>query len=181
MPVNLVIVGKGLDVLKALLRAGGHEQPSTRDAVDRSTAHCLFGRLPDATFRIGRNIKRERNELYVWQTPMRVDGQPVWMGRVAHLIGQRTQLEQVLFGATIDPDVNEGRNYFLQNIWYSQSLKKIAWLRLGNRSSVDDVQRDFNGAEYFTDGHVVVTWLSGDPISLIETKNAHWDSAPHNN
>ena len=179
LPISVVVVGNGLDALKALLRGGWYEQPSTRDIVDESTAYFMFGRLPDATFRIQLNNKRERNELYMWQTPMRVNGEIVWMGRVAHFIGQRTQLEQVLFGARIDPDVDEGRDYFLQNMWYSQSLEQMAWLKVGDHTSFGESKTDFNGLEYFSDGHISISWLSGVPISLVETNVLDWDVPPH--
>jgi len=179
LPLSVVIVGEGIDVLKALLRAGWYEQPSTRDIVDTATAHYMYGRLPDASFRITRGGKSERNELYLWQTPMRVDGKVVWMGRIAHFIGQKGQIRQVLFGARIDPDLDEGRNYFLQNAWYSQCLEQMAWLKVGPPESIHAPATDFAGTEYFTDGFIAVTWLSGPPVSLIETVNVGWDPAPH--
>ena len=37
------------------------------------------------------------------------------------------------------------------------------------------VSRLSAGAEYFTDGYLTVTWLSGEGISLIETKLLPWD------
>jgi len=179
LPVSVVIVANGLDTLKALLRAGWYEQPDTRDLVDAQTAHYMFGRLPDASFRTRRDDKSERNELYVWQTPLRVNGEVVWMGRIVHFIGQRNQIRQVLFGARIDPNVDEGRNYFMQNIWYSQSLEQLAWLEMSDPVPIDEPARDFNDTEYFTDGYLAVAWLSGEPVSLIETTRVDWDSQPH--
>ena len=179
LPVSIVIVANGLDALKALLRAGWYEQPDTRDSVDTETAHYMFGRLPDASFRIKRSDKSERNELYVWQTRMRVNGEIVWMGRIVNFIGQRNQIRQVLFGARIDPDIDQGRDYFMQNMWYSGCLDQLAWLRSADAVPMDSLASDFNGAEYFTDGYLAITWLSGDPVSLVETTNAGWDRPPH--
>jgi hypothetical protein len=179
LPISVVIVGEGLDVLKALLRAGWYEQPSSRDIVDKSTAHYLFGRLPDASFRIKRSDESERNELWVWQAPMRVDGAAVWLGRIAHFIGQKNQIRQVLFGARIDPDIDEGRNYFLQNTWYSQSLAQTAWLKVNPPVSIQAPARDFNDTEYFCDGYIAIAWLSGDPFSMVKTTQVGWDIPPH--
>jgi hypothetical protein len=178
LPVSIILVGEGIDVLKALLRAGWYESPSIRTEEQLAKAHYLFGRVPDAVFRIQRNKKKDRNELYLWMSPMRVDGKPVWMAQVTHFIGQSTQLEQVLFGTRIDPDIDDGRNYFMQNMWYSQSLEQLAWLAAGKANSIEDTLVDFNGAEYFTDGFQIVAWLSGVPISLLETTNADWDDPP---
>jgi hypothetical protein len=178
LPASIVVVGEGIDVLKALLRAGWYESPSMRSEELLAKAHYLFGRVPDAVFRIQRNKQKDRNELYLWLSPMRVDGKPVWIAQVTHFIGRSTQLEQVLFGTRIDPDIDDGRNYFMQNMWYSQSLEQLAWLAVGTANTVENVRVDFNGSEYFTDGFLIVAWLSGVPVSLLETTNADWDDPP---
>lgn len=64
--------------------------------------------------------------------------QPVWLSirneskyriRYAHTgTGRRNPLEQILLGARFDPDMDDGRNYMMQNLWYSQGLKQIAWV-----------------------------------------------------
>ena len=109
---------------------------------------------------------------------MRVDGKPVWLAHIAHFIGQRTELEQAIFGTRIDPDIDDGRNYFMQNVWYSQSLAQTAWLNLGRATSIEDARVDFNGSKYFTDGFLILAWLSGEPVSLLETVNLNWDDPP---
>jgi len=178
MPLGLAIVGDGIDVLKALLRAGWFESSSQREEEQLAKAHYLYGRVPDAVFRIQHSKKRERNELYLWLSPMRVDGKPVWLAHIAHFIGQRTQLEQAFFGTRIDPDIDDGRNYFMQNVWYSQSLAQTAWLNLGSAISIEDARVDFNGSKYFTDGFLILAWLSGEPVSQLETVNLNWDDPP---
>ena len=179
LPVSIVIVANGLDALKALLRAGWYEQPANRDITETRTAHYMFGRLPDATFRTKRNDQSDRNQLYVWQTRMRVNGEIVWMGRIVNFIGQRNQIRQALFGARVDPDIDQGRDYFVQNMWYSGSLEQLGWLRWGDPIAVDAPARDFSDAEYFSDGYVAIAWLFGDPVSLVETTNTNWDQPPH--
>ena len=81
-------------------------------------------------------------------------------------------------GSKIDPILDDGRSYFLQNMWYSQSLQQYAWLQLREAASIDTLSVDFNGAEYLSDGYAVVAWLSGESNSLIETVNAGWDQPP---
>ena len=49
---------------------------------------------------------------------------------------------------------------------------------MGDANSFENIHMDFNGAEYFTDGYIIVTWLSGAPVSLLETSNADWDDPP---
>ena len=169
-PLNVVIVADGIDVLKAVLRAGWYESPVVTDPEQLKKAQHLFGRIPDAVFRIKRSKDTDRNKLHLWLAPIRVDGKEVWMAQISHFIGQRTRLEQAIFGTRSDPNIDEGRDFFLQNMWYSQSLDKRSWLKIREPIPVEKALRDFNGSEYFTDGRLLMTWLSGVPISLIETK-----------
>jgi hypothetical protein len=170
LPVGLVIVGDGLDVLKALLRAGWYESPRIKDPKQLEKAQYLFGRVPDAVFRIQRNKNTDRNKLNLWLAPIQLDGKEVWMAQLFHFIGQRTRLEQAILGARLDPNMDQGRDFFLQNMWYSQSLEQLAWLDTGKSIPVETPLRGFNGSEYFTNGKIVMVWLSGVPVSLLDTR-----------
>ena len=177
LPVNAVIVAKGVDVLRALLRAGWYETisgNSSRFETGKQT-YYLFGRKPDAVFRIQRNNSDDRNELRLWIAPMRVDGENVWMAQVTNFVGQRSYIEQVFYGAHLDPDVDDARSFLLQNIWYSQGLQAFAWSKAGNPVPVDQPLTDFNDNPYFTDGYRAVLWLSGAPYSLLDTTRLQWD------
>jgi len=107
-----------------------------------------------------------------------LDGEEVWISLITHFIGQRTQLEQALMGARFDPDIDDGRNFILQNIWYSQSLRQSAWLKGSDSSTSDKPRQDFNGAYYYSDGLRAILWLSGDTVSLYETEYVDWDLQP---
>ena len=172
------MVGEGLDILKALLRAGWYESPSVQDANQLAKAHYLFERVPDAVFRIKRKNMHDRNEMYLWMAPMQLDGPPVWMAQITQFIGQRTKLEQSILGSRIDPNIDEGRNYIMQNLWYSQSLSAIAWLKGNDVVAIANPRTDFNNSEYFTDGYRIVVWPSGEPVSLLDTSNLRWDDPP---
>lgn len=178
LPIGSIIVGNGIDVLKALLRAGWYETSGMRGADQLAQAQFLFGRIPDAAFRIKRNSKRDRNELFLWMAPLRVDGKSVWLAQVSHFIGQKTQLQQFVFGARIDPNIDDGRDFLVQNMWYSQSLEQSAWLVSNEVISIENARTAFNDSEYFTDGYMHVAWLSGEPVSLLETKIVDWDNPP---
>ena len=180
LPVGIILVAQGLDVLKALLRAGWHESPRIRDEKQLAQAHYLFGRVPDAVFRNQGGGGRERNELNLWLAPMLIEGKEVWLTQIVHFIGQRTQLEQAIFGARVDPDVDDGRNYMLQTAWYAQSLEKAGWLAGSGSVSIESARYDFNSLEYFTDGYRVIIWLSGEPVSLLEAVAVDLDEPPRN-
>jgi hypothetical protein len=180
LPVAIVLVGQGKDILRALLRADWYETEWTRERaeIDPAQAYYLFGRLPDAVFRLKRQGGVERNQLDIWLTPWRLDGEPIWMAQVIHFIGRRNPLQQISFAARFDPDMDDGRNCMMQNLWYSQGLKQVAWVDYGDAVPLEQKRENFLGAEYFTDGHRMVLWLSGSPVSLLESHSLDWDETP---
>ena len=177
--VGIIIVAPGEDLMKALLRAGWYESPRVQDVDQLSESHYVFGRIPDAVFRIQGQGHRDRNKLNLWLAPMRIDGEAVWLAQLIHFIGQRTHLEQAIFGARVDPDADEGREYLTQNVWYSQSLEQVGWLEGTGAVAIENARFDFNSLEYFTDGYRTVLWLSGKPVSLLETMRVDLDDPPY--
>jgi hypothetical protein len=181
LPVNVVFVSRGLDLLQALLRAHWNESSVEKEEPYLSNAQHLFGRPPDATFRKHRDSSKERNQLNLWLAPMRVDGKPVWLGQIRQAIGKRTQLEQIsefLMGTRLDPDMDDSRHFLLQNFWYSQGLEQFAWSDSGHAVPITDTRTDFSGNEYFTDGIRIVLWISGDVMSLKDVRYLKWESLP---
>ena len=174
-PLNLFLVGDGDDVLQALLRAGWFERIAEERGRSDSSAEAayLFGRTADAVFRKLRPGTDQRtSELRLWKAPMQLDGQSVWVGDVLHFLpGPEGPIG-------LDPDLDYARDFFLQNLWYSQGLAKFAWLRGSNVVSIDEPKKDVMGAEYFTDGYRIVMWPSGSPVSLLETDYVSWDNPP---
>ena len=180
LPLGVILIGSGETVLRSLMSAAWYETQweDARGRLDPEKFHYLFGRHADAVMRIKRGPGKERNELHIWKTPWRLDGEDVWMVLITHFIGQRTRLEEAIMGARFDPNIDDGRNFILQNIWYSQALRQLAWLDGGDPAPSSQPRVDFNGAHYFTDDYRAVLWLSDDTLSLYETDYAEWDSAP---
>ena len=103
---------------------------------------------------------------------MQLGDQRVWVGDVTHFLsGPDGPIGP-------DPDIDYARDFFLQDLWYSQGLAKFAWLRGPSAVSIDAPKKDLTGEEYFTDGYRAVIWPSGTPTSLLETEYASWDPPP---
>jgi len=175
-PVHIVVVAGATDLLQALLRAGWDETAYERDASYIEAADYLFGRPPDSIFRKSRGASSDRNELSLWAAPVRVEGRPVWLAQIKHAVGRRFKLGDLLLGATLDPDADEGRNFFLQNLWYAQALEKLAWSASTRAASAEDPQLDARGNPWFSDGLRVVVWVSGDVYSMVDTERLDWDA-----
>jgi hypothetical protein len=180
LPLGVILIGSGENTLRALMRADWYETQwqDARANLKPEGFHYLFGRHADAVLRIKRNARKERNELYIWKTPWRLEGEDVWVALVTHFIGQRTRLEEALMGARFDSGMDDGRNFLLQNIWYSQALRQSAWFDGGDPSTSDQPRQDFNGAHYYTDDFRAVLWLSADTFSLYEAEYVDWDGTP---
>ncbi len=59
-PINLVMVGSGLAIRRALLRAGWNETAANDPETTRSRSHLYRGRRPDGTFHQYRPLGRQR-------------------------------------------------------------------------------------------------------------------------
>jgi len=175
-PINLLLVTKGRNLLQALLRAGWSETSYERNENYLNAADYYVGRPPDAIFRKGRDKSTERIEMGVWLAPIRVDGEPVWIVQLKHAIGRRYEIGELFLGVRLDPDVNDGRNYVLQDLWYSQAIKHFAWSDTGVLVPDSSPRLDFNNNAWFADGMRLVLWLSRDPIPLGEVTEISWDS-----
>jgi len=175
-PINLVLVARGREILRTLLRAGWSETSYEKDDNYLNNVNYFFNRPPDAVFRKSRGKSTERNELSLWLAPIRTDGKEVWFAHMKHAIGQRYKINEIFFGSALDPDLDDGRNFLLQNLWYSQCLEALAYLDTGITFPVENPTVDFNDNPFFSDGVRAVLWLSGDPVILTETRNLNWDA-----
>ena len=169
-PINVVMIGKGADLLYALLRANWLET-SKNDASVTGDSY-LYGRPQDGIFRYGGVLDYGYYELRLWLAPMRLDGQLVWLGQLKRVTDHRWIITRA------DPDVDNARNFMLQNLWYSQSLPKFGWISGTEVVPVESLWLSFQPEPYFTDGYRGVFWVSGKPVSLLETESADWDVPP---
>jgi hypothetical protein len=169
--LNVVFIGEGDYVLQALLKAGWHERLARdRTRVDAtSNASMLYGRIADAVFHKEVAGTSDVGELRLWLTPMKLGEDPVWIGDAIRFINGPEG------PVALDPDMDDARNFIMQDIWYAQSLAKLGWLKVVAPIPIDEPRSDAMGNVYFTDGLRVVLWPSRVPISLLEVEYAEWD------
>lgn len=167
-PINLVLVGEGAELLIALLRSGWTEM-SAEGSAD-ADPHFFFGRKQDAIFRYQRKQLNGYYEMRLWLAPMLLDEERVWIGEIKHVLTHRWIVPRD------DPDVDEAREFFTQNLWYSQTLLKLGRVSGQEIVPIESIWADLNllEADYFTDGYRNVYWLSSEPVSLHELKTADW-------
>lgn len=188
-PLNLVIIGEAEDIYYAVIRANWDETEVVSAASGFKTAMSfitggeyryspvsslyLFGRRQDiALQRIRKNI-HERNHFRLWRAPMTFEGQPVWIGQISRDIGVRFT-RKTITTHKIDPDVDETREFLLEDFAYNQVLRSFAYVGGVGAASIDEPRPNLTGDPYFTDGLRVVMWISSEPSDLQDIKYRKW-------
>ncbi|HZZ30340.1 MAG TPA: LssY C-terminal domain-containing protein [Pirellulales bacterium] len=133
----------------------------------------LFGRCQDFALQRVRRSINERLHLRLWSTPLRFEGVPVWVGQVSRDIGVRfTWRTWNLTTHKIDPDVDEARDYVVEDLLQAERLEKAAYV--GGVGPCDRIspRRNLTGDVYFTDGRRAAIMVSP---SRTQPKFVAWD------
>jgi hypothetical protein len=192
-PLNLVVIGEGEDVFHAFIRAGWDETETIYTAsAFKTTLSFLFGgryryspvsglyvygRPQDVAFQKVRESIHERNHLRLWLSPMRFEGKPVWVGQISRDIGVRFTTKTIVTHK-IDPDVDETRDFLIQDLWYAQGLVKFAFVKGVGAAPISEPRGNLTGDRYFTDGLRAVLWVSSDPMDLEDVQFLEWEMPP---
>ncbi|MDB4442143.1 LssY C-terminal domain-containing protein [bacterium] len=188
LPTNLVLVGEGDDLLRVLIRSGWNETAGGSPATSQQEKPTdiphnsryqpvpplyYYGRPQDASFRDARSTGFGRNVLRLWLSPMRIEGQPVWVGLVNRELAQQKQSAK-----NQKLDLDEVRTFFLQDLWYSQGISKYGYVKGGGASPILHPRKAADGSFYLTDGYRLVLLISKKSIPLNEIVAMDWEIPP---
>jgi hypothetical protein len=176
-PANLVVIGDFATVLTAF-GAQWDESEVITLATCLKTAKAflfgaeyryspvsplyLFGRSQDFALQRIRESINERLHVRLWITELRYGGKPVWVGQASRDIGVRFTLQTWnLTTHRIDPNVDEARDYVLEDLLEAQRVEKIGYV--GGVGECDRTTPRYNltGDPYFTDGNRAIAIVSG--------------------
>jgi hypothetical protein len=182
-PLNLVIIGNTDELFNAFIRSGWDETETINRASLWKTFKSFVGggeyryspvsalyvldRPQDAAFQKARSNIHERNHLRLWLTNYRYQGEPVWIGQISRDIGVRFT-RKTITTHKIDPNVDETREYLLENLAYSQALEKFAYVQGVGEAPFDQPRGNLTGDPYFTDGYRIVLWVSAVPVDITD-------------
>src|SRR4051794_34647757 len=94
-------------------------------------------------------------------TPLRFMGKPVWIGQISRDIGVRFTLKTWnLTTHKIDPDVDEARDYALDDLMESGRVSHVAYIPGAQPCERAAPRRNQTGDPYFTNGLRVVAVFS---------------------
>jgi hypothetical protein len=190
-PLNIVIISEPDDIYYAIIRAGWDETEAVTAASGWKTAASfftggayryspvsslyLFDRKQDVALqRIRENI-HERNHFRLWLAPMTFMGQTVWVGQISRDIGVRFTTKTITTHK-IDPDVDETREFLVENLAYNQVLEKFAYVGGVGETPIDEPRGNLTGDPWFTDGLRVVLWIPSDLTDLDDIEYVDWIS-----
>ena len=179
-PLNLVIVGDRASIQECLSTWDEAESLTIRTAWKTAKAFLLEsqyryspvsplylnGRVQDIAIQRARLSLNQRLHLRLWATSVRFDGQPLWIGQVSRDIGVRfTPKTWNLTTHQIDPDVDEARNYVLNDLLVAGRVTSLGLVNGVGAASADSPRRNLTGDPYFTDGLRAVAVLSRTPTA----------------
>jgi len=193
-PINVVLVGRGEDVVPAL-NAGGwtFTEAITADSIRKMigaaiadepfltapvSALYLFGRPQDIALQRGRSRIAQRNHMRLWLAPFRCEGQPVWVGQVSRDIGVKlTTKSPTLTTHVIDPNVDESRQYVLQGLLHQEAVRWFALVRGVGAATRNEPRRNLTDDPYFTDGNRMTIAVSSAPVQPWQVVNLGWNES----
>ncbi len=195
-PLNLVLIGDAVDIFPAFIRRGWHgTEIIWSKAVWRTVKSFLRGsryryspisplyvyeRRQDLAGQKARGTIHERNHLRMWLTPLRFQGEPVWIGQISRDIGVKFTLKSPTISThIIDPDVDEARTYLIEDLAYSQALAKFGYVKGVGEASKDAPRMNLVGDPYYTDGLRVVMFFESRPRTLADLEFIEgWERPP---
>ena len=174
-PANMVVIGNFENILSAF---GGHwdETETVSVATCYKTVKSfllgspykyspvsplyLYGRSQDFALQRARNSISARLHLRLWMTPLRYDGQPVWLGQISRDIGVKLAKTWNLTTHIVDPNVDEARDYLLANLLESGFAEGLGLVGGVGEASVENPRKNLGNDPYFTDGKRAVIKVS---------------------
>ena len=192
-PLNLFLIGEPNDIVPALVRRNWHATEITWSrAIMRTIKSFLqgeryryspisplyvFGRPQDIGWQKARRTINERNHMRFWLSPIRFRGKKVFVGQISRDIGVKFTLKSPTISThVIDPDVDEARRYFVEDLAYSQAMAKIGYVKGAGVVNKEEPRVNLVGDPFYTDGFRAVLFFEPRPYTLSDINHLHWET-----
>jgi hypothetical protein len=175
-PVNLVVIGEFAAVLGGFAARWDESETITLATCWKTvkafllgssyryspvSALYLFGRPQDIALQRTRHSINERIHLRLWLSTLAFQGQPVWVGQVSRDIGVRfTWRAWNLTTHRIDPDVDESRDYVLEDLSLAGRVEAAGYVGGVGASTRAAPKRNLTGDPWHSDGQRAVILIS---------------------
>ncbi len=194
-PLNLVLIGNSNHLFPPFVRRGWHyAEDSYLRSVWKTLNSFLFGkhyryspvsnlyfmgRKQDIALQKARGTIHQRNHLRLWLTDMRFEGKEVWVGQISRDIGVRFTIHTPsLTTHKIDPDIDETRTAFIEDMLYSQGLMRLGFVKGVGKRPLNQPGYNLTGDPYHTDGFRAVLEFDTRPNNLEDVRFFDWAEPP---
>lgn len=194
-PLNLVLIGERNDILPALIRRNWHATEvlwsralmrmvksffhGERYRYSPISPLYVYRRKQDIAWQKSRGTINERNHMRFWLSPFRFRGKGIFVGQISRDIGVKfTTRSPTISTHVIDPDVDEARRYFLEDLAYSQALVRYGFVKGVGAVSKAAPRMNLVGDPYYTDGLRAVLFFEPRPYTLAEIGILEWETPP---
>lgn len=191
-PLNLILIGETNDIVTALVRRGWHATEviwsqallrmfksflhGERYRYSPISSLYVYSRKQDIGWQKARGTINERNHMRFWLSPIRFRGQKVIVGQISRDIGVKFTLKSPTIAThVIDPDVDEARRYFVEDMAYSQALARYGFVKGVGIVTMDAPRMNLVGDPFYTDGLRAVLFFEPRPNSLSDIEFMRWE------
>lgn len=191
-PINFALVGDSQLLLSAMVQRGWDLTERIHGgSIWKTTKSFLVGssyryspvsslyaleRPQDLALQKARGNIHQRNHLRLWRAPVNCDGEPVWLGQISRDIGVRfTFKSPTLTTHKIDPDVDEARDYLLQDMIFSQRLAEFGYVRAMDPRTIAEPGHNLTGDPFITDGLRLVMFFHQPMTPMHEVRDLKWE------
>jgi hypothetical protein len=114
-----------------------------------------------------------------WLSPFRFRGKMVFVGQISRDIGVKLTLKSPTISThVIDPDMDEARRFFIEDMAYSQALAKIGFVKGVGAVGKKAPRMNLVGDPYYTDGLRAVLFFEPRPFTLSDLEILDWGIPP---
>jgi|GEM_PF-82384 len=175
-PVNLVVIGEFATLLGAFAARWDESETITLATCWKTvkafllgfnyryspvSALYLYGRPQDIALQRTRHSINERIHLRLWLSRLAFQGRPVWVGQISRDIGVRfTTKAWNLTTHRIDPDVDESRDYCIEDLSLAGRVLAAGYVGGVGPCSRDAPRRNLTGDPWHSDGQRAVILIS---------------------
>jgi hypothetical protein len=191
-PLNIVIVGRGLDALFSFIGRGWRlDEPFDIHSTYRTIQAFLFrneylnapvsplhvfGRQQEVALQKARDNISLRNHLRLWLTPFTIEGMQVWIGQISRDIGIKLTTDVwYLTTHRISPDVDQDRFYLLQDLIMSGAATRFGYVQGVGASGAPNPRVNLGGDPYLTDGLRLVVFLGTRRRAFDQIEPLDWE------
>ena len=195
-PINLVFIGPWEDMSDALIRRSWDVAETVPEYVEEVEINLFstgrfrttplsdfyfYGRSQDVGLQKARRTRRgdlrQRIEMRLWLSPMRLKGKEVWVGAISTDVGSKINIKdlKLIEEKQIDPNTDVARDYLAEDMVLSGNVSKVGLVKFIEPADRFNPHMNLKDQPWWTDGYRVVFLFQEEPLTLREIEFFGWE------